>query len=194
MRYKKNKFQIQKHKIQCIVLNPLNVYQNFYKILVTQIVFFLVLTWRMSKNLGKAPSQGRRLRACGHATHARTFDYTQHMEVRYKLESVEKQHKQARVYINGPQTLIKRSPEVMGCSPKCWSPKKKVIASLTATRHACRNFWRLSAITLQTFSRKFRRPTSETRRSHCGTKSLHGPYVWHPCHRQSNGNVLILTS
>ena len=63
--------------------------------------------------------QGRRLRACGHATHARTFDYTQHMEVRYKLESVEKQHKQARVYINGPQTLIKRSPEVMGCSPKC---------------------------------------------------------------------------
>ena len=64
-------------------------------------------------------SQGRRLRACGHATHARTFDYTQHMEVRYKLESVEKQHKQARVYINGPQTLIKRSPEVMGCSPKC---------------------------------------------------------------------------
>ena len=64
-------------------------------------------------------AQGRRLRACGHATHARTFDYTQHMEVRYKLESVEKQHKQARVYINGPQTLIKRSPEVMGCSPKC---------------------------------------------------------------------------
>ena len=71
------------------------------------------------KNLTHNSEQGRRLRACGHATHARTFDYTQHMEVRYKLESVEKQHKQARVYINGPQTLIKRSPEVMGCSPKC---------------------------------------------------------------------------
>ena len=56
----------------------------------------------------------------GHAKYACTFDYTQHMQAEYGPESVEKQCKQAKLNISGPQTLIKQSLKVMGCSSKWW--------------------------------------------------------------------------
>ena len=39
------------------------------------------------------------------------------MQARYGPQSVEKQHRQARLYISDPQTLIKRSPKVYGIHP-----------------------------------------------------------------------------
>ena len=107
----------------------------------------------------------------GHTTHARTAHLTTLNTCR--PESVGKQHYQARLYIGGPQTLIKRSPKVVARNGDL--KKKKDITALTATRLASRNFWKSSAITSQPFSRNFRTPTSETNHSHCGTKSLPWP-------------------